>query len=171
MRRSFRSLLLVVLPALSACAESATGTGTRGLLSDSTSQFLACPSALPAVSATGTIGALGGVLTAGPLRLEVPAGAVTLPTLFELVVPPSPYMEVQLHAVGVERFVFEQPVTVTLDYSRCPSATGPAGAPLKVVHVAPLTRAVLEDMGGEVNPGTRTIRFSTGHFSSYVVAY
>ena len=171
MRPSLRSLLLVALPALAACAESSTGTGSRALLSDSTPKLLACPSALPAVSLTGTIGALGGVLTAGPLRLEVPEGAVLLPTVFQLVVPPSPYMEVELHAVGVERFVFQQPVTVTIDYARGPTATGPNGAPLRVVHVAPLTRRVLEDMGGEMNRESRTIRFSTGHFSSYVVAY
>lgn len=139
---------------------------------ESSSRFLACPGSSSALSGSATIGAEGGSIKAGPLRLEIPAGAVTAPTAFVASVPTSPWLEVELHAVGVEHFVFAQPVTVTLDLQRCGGVTsGPDGSPLRVVYVAPDTKAVLEEMGGTVDAASRTIRFSTGHFSSYVVAY
>lgn len=167
-------LPLVALSLLASCAEAPVGVppvpGTR-LDVESSARFLGCPSDSAAVSTVGTIGVGGGALRVGPLRLEVPANAVLAPTTFELVVPPSPYLEVQLHAVGVEHFVFERPVLVTLDLGRCGTTTGPGGAPLQAVYVAPVTREVLEVMGGRVDAEARKLRFETGHFSSYVVAY
>lgn len=175
MRRSVLQRLLPVLAlvaGLTACGDEPVTASSAALL-DTLQQpkLLACPSNLPALSVTGPIGELGGTLAVGPLTLAVPEGAVPTSTLFALVVPPSQYLEVELNAVGLTSYVFQKPVTVTIDYSRCEVATGPGGAPLKVVQVHPLTRQVLEDMGGTMDPVARTVTFTTGHFSSYVVAY
>lgn len=174
MRRTLR-LPLVALPLIASCAEAPVGVqaaAPRASTSATSPKFLACPGSSSALSGSATIGVEGGVIKAGPLRLEVPAGAVTAPTAFVAVVPSSPYLEVDLRAGSTEHFVFERPVTVTLDLQRCGGVTtGPDGSPLRAVYVAPVTREVLEDMGGTVDPGTRTLRFRTGHFSSYVVAY
>ena len=175
--RSLRFVAVALLSLATACGDSAiTGSPTAALLPTDPSRsddpkLLVCPSALPSLSAVGTIGPEGGTLSAGGLRLEVPAGAVLVPTVFELVVPPSRYMEVALHAVGVEHFVFEKAVTVTVDYGRCAASAVPAGASLQAVHIAPLSKRVLEEMGGVVDPAARTVTFTTGHFSSYAVAY
>ena len=171
--RSLSAVLCFSLVA--ACGDSGlTGTPDALLVDPKRSDdpnLLVCPTTLPAVSALGTIGIEGGTLSAGAVRLEVPAGAVLVPTLFEVVTPTSRYMEVQLSAVGVEHFVFEQPVRVTIDYSRCAAGAVPAGATLQGVHIEPLSKRVLEELGGTVDGSARTVTFSTGHFSSYAVAY
>ncbi len=134
-------------------------------------RLVSCPSSGSTLSLRGLIGVDGGVLSAGAVKLEVPSGAVLLPTLFQVATPPSKAMEVSLTAVGVEHYVFQRPVTVTIDYSRCGLDAVPEGAVLEAVHIAPISKRILENMGGTVDPAARTITFTTGHFSSYAVAY
>lgn len=192
-RRPFRLAAVVGLSLLAACGDSAVTSPTKvappsapndllsislggisigGTTSTSTDpKLLYCPSYLPKLSLTGLIGIDGGILSVGAVRLEVPPGAVLVPTLFELAVPPSKYMEVSLTAVGLEQFIFQKPVTVTIDYSRCSTSAVPAGATIEAVHILPLWYRILEEMGGTVDPTARTVTFTTGHFSSYAVAY
>src|SRR5207248_595243 len=66
-------------------------------------QILACPSA-QTQQTTGVIGLLGGAITLGGMKVEIPFGAVLNPTLFQIVVPASQYMEVDVHAVGLTSF-------------------------------------------------------------------
>jgi hypothetical protein len=132
--------------------------------------LLQCPS-VGTQSTTGVVGLLGGVLSLGGTKVEIPLGAVLEPTLFQIVVPESPYMEVELHAVGLTTFLFQKPIHVTIDYSRCADDAIPADAQLQGVYIDGVTKAVLQQMGGTDDRDARRITFSTGHFSGYAVAY
>jgi hypothetical protein len=132
--------------------------------------LLSCPST-GTQTTTGVVGLLGGVVSLGAARIEVPFGAVLDPTLFEIVVPASPYMEVEIHAVGLSSFLFRRPVQVTIDYSRCGDSAIPDGAQLQGVYIDGVTKSVLQEMGGTDDRAARRITFSTGHLSGYAVAY
>jgi hypothetical protein len=121
-------------------------------------------------STTGIIGPLGGLLSLGENVVSFPAGAVTTPTLFQVTVPASRYMKVDVTAVGLDHFVFDTPISVTVDYSRCP-ADRTTGKALEVWYVSPLLNIPLQNMGGTDDPASRRITFSTDHLSGYVIAY
>lgn len=112
----------------------------------------------------------GGSLAVGREQLRVPSGAVHGPVRLSMVTPVSANVELELHAVGFSSYTFKKPVTVRIDYSRCDASAIASEASLRVVHIDPVTRAVLQDMGGTVDPVARTITFETDHFSSYAVA-
>ena len=149
-------------PARRAALSTAGGTGPK---------LLECPSAAPAQQGKALIGVLGGTVAAGGTRMVAPAGAVLRLTPFEVVVPQSQYMEVDVHATGLLSFLFKRPVSITIDYSRCAPDALPAGATPRAVYIDGETKQILEDMGGVVDRAARTITFSTGHLSGYAVAY
>lgn len=155
--------------ALGACADGPTLTRPSALLGSDDPNLLECP-VNTTESTTGVIGPLGGVLSLGRYAVQVPEGAVPEPTLFSLTVPSGRYMKVDVTAVGVEHYVFGAPVSVTVDYSRCPAGRTD-GRSLSVWYVAPITNAPLENMGGVDDPTNRRITFKTGHLSGYVIAY
>jgi hypothetical protein len=132
--------------------------------------LLVCPTA-DSARASGLLGILGGTLSLGGDALHLPLSAVLLPTLFEVVVPPSPYMEVDVHAVGLTSFLFRQPATITIDYSRCSPDAIPADAQLHAVYIDGNTKEILQDMGGSDDRAAQRITFTTGHLSGYAVAY
>jgi hypothetical protein len=113
----------------------------------------------------------GGTLGARGTSITIPAGAVPTPTAFEVVVPVSPYMEVEIHAVGQAGYAFAQPAAITINYARCPADAVPADAALEGVYVESGTRRVLERMGGTADKTGKKITFSTPHLSGYIVAY
>ena len=113
---------------------------------------------------------LGGTLTVGGHSLNVPPGAILEPQLFILTVPVSQYMEIDVTADGLLSFLFQQPSTITIDYSRCPSYLT-ADKTLKVYHIDPVTKALLENMNGVDDKVARKISFTTDHLSAYGVAY
>lgn len=133
-------------------------------------QLLACPTADEART-QAVIGPGGGTLGARGTSITIPAGAVPVPTTFEVVVPVSPYMEVEIHAVGQSTYTFAQPAAITINYARCPADTVPADAVLEGVYVESGTRRVLERMGGTADKSSKKITFSTPHLSGYIVAY
>jgi hypothetical protein len=101
--------------------------------------------------------------------VALPFGAVSLPTLITLRVPASSYVEIDVTANDLLSFRFRRPVSITIDYSRCPlEAT--AGSALTVWHIDPQTKARLEPMGGVDDPVRRRITFETGHLSGYAIA-
>lgn len=177
-RLRFRLLAAVTaLVTLGACTDAPTTAsqpaaaapaGLLGLGDDP--RFLSCPTKTTQTT-TGIVGPLGGLLTLdGGATVSIPEGAVPVPTLFSLTVPAGKYAKVDVTAVGVEHYVFGAPVSVTIDYSRCPAGqTG--GRPLTVLYVAPITNLPLENMGGTDDPANRRITFSTDHLSGYVIAY
>jgi len=160
---------------LVSCSDASTGATTSAsaaapapLLGNGGADLLECPTNTTQ-STTGIIGPLGGVLSLGGFAVNIPAEAVSSLTTFTLTVPAGRYMKVDVTALGIEHFVFQQPVTVTVDYSRCPAGVTD-GKALSVWYVAPVTDTPLENMGGVNDPAARTITFSTPHLSGYIIA-
>ena len=164
-------LALAVLP-LASCADSPRRTddivAPPSINLSPGTRLLECPTSQSA-SAFGLVGVLGGVVSLQGNSVALPFGAVSLPTLITLRVPPSPYVEVDVTANDLPSFVFRQPISITIDYSRCP-ASATEGAALTVWHIDPETKALLEPMGGVNDPVRRRITFTTGHLSGYAIA-
>lgn len=135
-----------------------------------TPQLLDCSDDSTELSPTATIGAIGGTLAFDGDSISIPPGAVLAPTLFQIVVPASPHMKVEIQAVGLSSFIFQKPVQITLDYGRCAAAAVPPGATLQAVYVDS-TDNVLQQMGGTADTVQHQLTFSTGHLSGYAVAY
>jgi hypothetical protein len=79
-------------------------------------------------------------------------------------------MEVDIQANNLASFLFNTPVSVTIDYSRCDPATT-AGKSLSVWHIDQTSKALLENMGGVNDTIARKITFSTPHLSGYAIAF
>ena len=137
----------------------------RSLAGSEGPRLLACA---PVASAAteGLIGVLGGVLDLGANRVEVPPDAVLDLHTFSLEVLEGERAAVDVHATGFASFLFERPITVTIDISHCPASD----TPLTVWHVDEATGAFLENMGGVTDAARRTITFQTSHLSIYAVA-
>ena len=133
-----------------------------------TPSLITCPAG-DSQSATGIIGPLGGVLSAGNTSVVIPANAVLDPTTFTLTVPSSKYVEIEVTANGGEHYLFAQPVTVTIDYGRC-SRSNIDLVPLSAWNIDPVTKALLEQEPSVDNKLARTVTFTTIHFSGYAVA-
>jgi len=121
------------------------------------------------LTTTALVGLLGGTVQLGATSITIPSGALTAPTLIQITIPASQYMEIDVSAVGFASFVFQQPVTITLDYSRC-SRSNIDQQPLEVWHIDTTTHELLENMGGVDDKSARSITFTTGHLSGYAVA-
>lgn len=161
--KSRRILAAIVLVAsLGGCIDISIGSTAPKLLK--------CPNYTPLTGVVLVDPLLGGVLNVGGTILNVPAGAVTTPQLFVVTIPVSQYMEVDVTADGLTSFLFNTPATITIDYSRCPIEKT-QDRTLKVYHINPLTKALLENMNGVDNKATRKITFNTGHLSAFGVAY
>jgi hypothetical protein len=144
-------------------------TSSSALLTTSSPQLLECPTT-QSLSTLGIVGPLGGTLSIGAASITIPPGALSLPTLFDVTVPASPYMEIDITANRLRSFLFNSPVSVTIDYSRCdPAAT--AGLTLSVWHIDVASKALLENMGGVNDTTARRITFSTPHLSGYAIAF
>jgi hypothetical protein len=152
------------------CGEPrATAPGASTSRSDTSSPSLVeCPSN-QTTTTSAVVGLLGGVIQLGGASIAIPSGALTVPTLLQVTIPASRYMEIDVTAVGFTSFVFQQPISVTIDYSRC-SRSDIDQQPLHVWHIDPVTKELLEDMGGTDDKASRRITFSTGHLSGYAVA-
>ena len=133
-------------------------------------RLLSCPNYVPQVGTLIADPLLGGTLTLGGNTLSIPAGAVSSVTTFLVTIPVSQYAEVDVVADGLTSFLFNTPVTITIDYSRC---TNPKASTrtLEAWHINTVTNALLEDMNGTDNKATRKVTFTTGHLSGYALAY
>lgn len=159
----------VVCMVVSCGEHRATAPATSTSRSDGTSPSLVeCPSN-ETTTTSAIVGLLGGVIQLGGTSITVPNGALTAPTLLQVTIPASRYMEIDVTAVGFTSFVFQQPVSVTIDYSRC-ARSDLDQQTLHVWHIDPLTKQPLDDMGGSDDKASRRITFSTGHLSGYAVA-
>jgi hypothetical protein len=149
-------------------APDAAGPETPTAASTSAATLISCPTDQPTVT-EATIGLLGGLLQLGTTTISIPLGAVLVPTTFRIEVPASNYMEISVTGGDAEHFLFERPVSITIDYSRCDRAVTDA-APLSVWYIDEDTKALLEDMGGVDDKVARKITFRTGHLSGYAIA-
>jgi len=169
-----------------ACADSPTGAlgpdagaprlevsgiadSTTAPAAPSTSQILVCPTG-DRYSDRRTIGPWGGAVGTKGSTINIPAGAVSEPTEFEFIVPAGNYMAVEIHAIGHASFSFAVPVTITINYARCPSEAIP-NATLAGAYIDPATGQVLQMMGGSVDRKGNKLSFSTDHLSGYAIAY
>jgi hypothetical protein len=162
-------LALAALSLATSCGEPrATAPKPTSLSQSSDPTLLECPTNT-GTSTSSVIGLLGGELQIGATSVAIPTGALATPTLIQLTIPPSRFMEIDVTAVGFSSFLFQTPITVTIDYSRC-SRGDIDRQTLHVYHIDPLTKQLLEDMGGIDDKISRRITFTTGHLSGYAVA-
>lgn len=163
-RRAFRggfAATLAFVSTLGCGEERATGTLAPRLL--------AC-SAAETRSTQDVVGVAGGTVQLGATAIRLPGGALAAPTLITLTIPASAYMEIEVQAEDFATFVFQQPVSITIDYSRCADAAIEGNA-LAVWQIDPVTKAFLERQVGTDDRATRTITFTTDHLSGYAVAF
>ena len=130
--------------------------------------LLECPTD-ETTTTSGLVDPLGGAVQLGATGISIPSGAISTPTLLQVTIPSSRFMEIDVSAVGFESFLFDQPVTITIDYSRC-ARNDIDQQTLHVWHIDPVTKALLEDMGGTDDKVARRFTFTTGHLSGYAVA-
>jgi hypothetical protein len=117
----------------------------------------------------GFVGPLGGLLSLDGHSISVPPLALDRLVFITLRTPSTRFIEVEARVNGQDHFQFAQPITVTLDYSRCRSwELGPE--PVTVWQIDPETKAFIRDMGGVDDRANKRISFTTDHFSGYAVA-
>ena len=133
-------------------------------------KLLYCPNYLPRVGTLVADPLLGGTLTLSGTKVTIPAGAVSSVTTFLVTIPASQYMEVDVAAQGLTSFLFNTPVTISIDYSRCNSPKADNRV-LEAWHINTVTNALLEDMNGTDDKVARKVTFTTGHLSGYALAY
>ena len=132
-------------------------------------RLVSCPSTTSSTT-QAIIGPLGGIVSLGATTVAIPSGALSVPTLITLTIPASEYMEVDVRANDLLSFVFNKPIGVRIDYSRCNNPVL-STAKLSVWHIDTQSKALLENMGGTNDASSRSITFSTGHLSNYAVAF
>jgi hypothetical protein len=136
--------------------------------STTTPSIVECP-ASETHSTSAWIGPLGGSLSLDGSSVTVPLGAVLVPTFITMTIPAGNYMQVDVSAAGVDHYVFERPVTMTIDYSRC-TRTDIDLRPLSIWYIDSSTHELLENMGGTDDKIARKVTFGTPHLSGYVIA-
>lgn len=129
--------------------------------------LISCPTATTR-SVSGLIGPLGGILALGNTRVIIPLSAVLFPKQFTLTIPASNYAEIEVNAGGVNHYLFQLPVVMAIDYSRCDQSA--LNQPLSVWNIDPDSKELLERMIGVDEKLTHTIVFTTIHLSGYAVA-
>jgi hypothetical protein len=132
----------------------------------SSAALLSCP-ASSSQSATAVIGEHGGTVAVGRFALRIPPHAVRSATAFTFDVPASPYLEVNIHAAGVEHYHFARPVSVTLDYSRCGEDVKHASFDAWYLSE---TGTMMGRMHGHDAKGQQLFVFETDHLSRYAIA-
>jgi hypothetical protein len=114
-------------------------------------------------------GPLGGLLALNGHQIIISPEALGSFALVTVRQPISPFVEIEVRVNGRPHFDFAQPVTVVLDYSRCPESSLPLG-PLTAWQIDPVTNEFIQDMHGIDDRAARTVTFTTDHFSGYAVA-
>ena len=123
---------------------------------------------------TAVLGVVGGVLSVGGHSVDVPPGAVLEPTLFTMLTPSTPVIDVELNALvpdglsGLirELAVFLQPVTLELSYAHARGAIDPD----HLVIVRLLDDGRYEVLPTQVDKLGKVIRAELDHFSKYAMA-
>jgi hypothetical protein len=131
--------------------------------------LLRCPST-QTLTTSALVTALGGTVNLGGTAVRIPAGALVAATTITLTVPASQFMEIDVKANDLVSFLFQQAISITIDYSRC-SAAEANKAPLSVWRIDTQTKQLLENMGGVDAKTSHSITFGTGHLSGYAVAF
>lgn len=136
--------------------------------SASAATLISCPTNTTRTT-SALVGVLGGTVSLAGSAISIPAGALSVPTLITVTIPAGQFMEVDVRANALTSFLFNQPVSVTIDYSRCNQNL--SNGTLSVWNIDETTKALIENMGGVNNPLTQSITFTTGHLSGYAIAF
>jgi hypothetical protein len=172
-----RIFAIAALCALSSCGDrmptEPVGPVEGGSLlgpSPSTPKLVTCPTDQTQTE-SAVIGPLGGVLSIGGTKVVFPAGALLGLTTVTLTIPASPYVEIDIETDGANYFpnALKQP-TVTIDYSRC-TRTDVLYKPLTAWYIDALSKELLEKMAGVDDKLTKSVTFTTSHFSGYAIAF
>lgn len=165
--------------AVSACSDASTAPRAAASSAASLASAVAAPSATSAdylacpsthtYSASKVIGPRGGIVAVDGSALAIPPGAVPLPTRFTLIVPASDIMQVEAHADGVEHYMFQRPVLMTIDYSRCARSVDQLPS-FSAWYIDTATRNPLSWMGGVDDRLSHRLFFATDHLSGYAVS-
>lgn len=166
-------IFALALGVFAACmAPGITDSDTRGAsaLRDQSdlTDLVECPTS-EGSSSTALVTPLGGLVSVGGTSVSIPAGALLAPTTVTVTVPASQLMEIDVSVEGLDHFIFELPVTITLSYARC-NRSDIDHAPLTVWYIDSATKEPLESMGGVDDKLLRTVTFTTGHLSGYALA-
>jgi hypothetical protein len=148
--------------------ETPTTASKQPLLFPSGPKAVSCPTN-ESFSTTSEVGPLGGLLSTGGTTVNIPAGALLNTVTVSLTVPASNRVEVDVSVAGTENFIFELPIVVTVSYARC-SRSNIDLLPLSVWHFDQATGELLEQMPSVDNKLLRTVTFTTGHLSGYLLA-
>jgi hypothetical protein len=171
MRKTLPALAALILLASAGCGEKATTEPASQALFFAEPSLVQCPTSETLRSLpTLVLPLVESVVSVGGTSIRIPAGAVLSPTLITVTVPASRYMEVSVRANSLLHFIFEQPVEVTIDYSRC-TRSDIERAPVEAWYINAITKQKLENMGGVDDKANRRITFSTGHLSNYAIAF
>lgn len=138
------------------------------LLASSGSTLIECPIS-ETRSVEQQVGVLGGTIELDGHRMTVPEGALLAPTTFTLTVPRSNYVEIEIRADGEESFEFLEAVSITISYDRC-TRSNLDKAELTAWQIDPLTKELLEHMGGTDDKAETTVTFTSGHLSGFAIA-
>lgn len=161
---------VATLAVVTSCGEHrATGPRQPPPASNSSaSTLITCPTNTTQTT-SALVGVLGGTVSLGGSSISIPSGALSVPTLITVTIPAGQFMEVDVQANDYTSFLFNQPVNITIDYSRCNRNL--SGDTLTVWNIDEQSKALLENMGGVNDTTTQSITFSTGHLSGYAVAF
>jgi hypothetical protein len=184
MNKRLALVITAFVGALTACSDISTRPEEGGVRPDTTQRqdtasppdttgvsqrrLIECPTTQTSTN-SGLLGVLGGTIAAAGTSISLPAGSVVLGTLIRVTVPASTYMEIDVTANDLASFLFLRPVTITIDYSRCPTSVT-AGKTLTVWHINTQTKALIENMNGVNDPVQRKMSFTTDHLSGYAIA-
>lgn len=155
---------------IAACEHAGDPSAPERLLStvDDVPAPLECPTDVT-LSGQAVIGPSGGTLSAGGHQVVIPAGALTETLTFTLAAPAGTPLLIEASAEGLGHVLFKKPVTVVIDYSRCPAGELDDGA-LSAWYVEGTPPKLLKRMSGAQEPAASTYHFYTDHFSGYVIA-
>jgi hypothetical protein len=118
----------------------------------------------------------GGVVSVAGITVDVPAGAVTVPTLFTVVALPTAVIDADLTALVPQLFGrvlnigelgFRKPVTITMSYARATNVVDPSK--LVIVYYN-YEQNKLEALPSTVDTVRKTVSAQTDHFSKYGMA-
>jgi hypothetical protein len=172
-----RVLVFAALAVLGACGDQRptepikpTAGGSRDGLFSSGPKLVECHTD-ETLTNSAIIDALGGLVSIGGTKVVFPAGALLTPTTVTLTIPASRYVEIAIKTDGADYFPepLKQPI-VTIDYSRC-NRSDILVKPLTAWYIDSETKDLLEKMIGTDDKLTRSVTFTTSHFSGYAIAF
>ena len=126
--------------------------------------FLKC-TPMPRVASSALIGPAGGVVTAGPHSLVIPAGALSETVLIRAVVPSSETNQVKFSPQGL---TFAVPARLTMSYANCSGLTWLL--PKRIVYTTNAL-VLLETLISVDDLLAQHVSADIDHFSKYAVAW